>query len=586
MDRYTLQHGRRFDVWALVPAILLPVIMVFGANYQRGQSSESLVGTPGRLVVSCLVGLGFTALLYGLISAGYRRLDASVDHSVECGPSSFVQQWLRAKGFWFRFLVLLMPWLAWWFIHYPGVLDDDTIYQLLQSEGLSRWDNHHPVFDTWVFGKFWNLGDRLGSKSIGLAIFAVLNIICTAVAIAIALRYMRVRGAPRRLVNCLMIGLALVPIIPMFAMSMTKDYLFSWIYLLLSVVFIEVLRTNGAALQRRCFLVLVAALALFTMLTKQTGFYVVIAAAIVVLLRVLGWRLKLRAACAFGVPIVMAAVFVQVVQPLLGVAKTSSAEMYSLPMQQVARVMRDHPDQVSLGERAAISRVMPVDKIGQVYDPGRADAVKATWTHDADRSDTIAFFKTWLRLGRHHLGTYIDAFAFLNLGYFYPVAMDDLYDQINPAFFDDSGMHYWYAVLNPRHTTFEETREHLIGIEAPAGRVQLRNEANSVYAAFRHAPVLGELISGAAFCFWIPFLIAIYLRRRKNYLALVALIPFLVNFLTLITGPIALPRYMSTCIYLIPLALLLPYLRGSGVEDAGVQIAPVRTDLCPRNLRQ
>lgn len=561
MTGYGHKAVPRVDLWVALPAVLIPLVMLFGASYEQGDTSQRVLGDPARLVTSAAIVAGLAAILYPLLGVGFRALDRAVAGAADRDLPSRMEMHLWTKTLWARMGLLMLFWLAWWGVHYPGTLDDDTVYQLLQSSGLSRWDNHHPVFDTWFFGLFWHLGDALGSKATGLAVFTLLNVLCTAFAMAVALRYMVIIGVPSRAVTCLNIALAVLPVIPMYAMSMTKDYLFSWLYLLFMVGFVEALRTRGEVLARRVFLVPFMTLALLVMLTKQTGLYIVIAAAIVLVASTRGRRMRVRALISLGAPVAVTVLFVNVLLPALGVVKTSAAEMYSVPMQQVARVLRDHPEDVTQSEREAIDRVLPVDQIGDLYVEGRSDAVKARWRTGVTSADTAGFLEAWLRIGLRRPGTYADAFAFLNLGYFYPIPSDDLYDRINPNFFNAEGMNYWYSILTPRHTTKDETVRELSGIEAPSGLDRLRGQVNSAYVDARHAPVLRVLLAGATSCFWVPLLVALYAVRRKNLVALLVLVPIAVNFATLVIGPIALPRYMSTCVYLIPVVLLLPFLR-------------------------
>jgi len=52
---------------------------------------------------------------------------------------------------------------------FPGAIWYDTVQQVLQWEGKPNaitsgaWSDQHPVFDTLIFGLFYQLGDCVGS---------------------------------------------------------------------------------------------------------------------------------------------------------------------------------------------------------------------------------------------------------------------------------------------------------------------------------------------------------------------------------------------------------------------------------------
>ncbi|WP_126464134.1 DUF6020 family protein [Propionibacterium australiense] len=481
-----------------------------------------------------------------------------------------------SRKLWLTVVALLIPWSAWWVIHYPGALDDDTIYQLLQSSGFRPWSNHHPVFDTWLFGRFWALGDLLGSKSTGLAVFTGLNMVATALATGAAIHYTRWLGAPRVMVRLLTASLALIPIIPMFAMSMTKDYLFGWIYLLLTLCFIECVRTRGHAVRNRGFALLMFSTALLSMLTKQTGLYCLLAA----VAALLPWccHNRLRVTGVLVTPLILFLLFSHLALPALGVQRTKTSEMLSIPLQQTARYVVMYPDEVTAEEREAIEAVLPYEQLDELYKPHRSDAVKDNWLAGDDLAAMKAYFRVWFAMGLKHPLAY--AVATFNNTYplFYPQPMDDLYDQVSPSFFTPERIDYWYAISEHDSVTRQDIEQELSGIEAAPGMTTVRGIVNNAYHGVRHSLVGVILLSGATYCFWIPLLAACYLVRTRRTHVLLALVPYMVFFLTLVAGPIVLPRYLSTTVYLLPTMVALPFaayrratppVEGSGAQDEG-----------------
>ena len=64
------------------------------------------------------------------------------------------------------------------------------------------------------------------------------------------------------------------------------------------------------------------------------------------------------------------------------------------------------------------------------------------------------------------------------------------------------------------------------------------------------------LFSKVLYTTWIPLFVLIYAIKKKNGLAMIALIPVLLNSAVLAVGPIVLPRYMVNSVYLAPMVVM------------------------------
>ena len=459
--------------------------------------------------------------------------------------------------------ILFCSWLPYLAIRFPGNIDDDTIVQLMQHYGLVAASDHHPWFDTQVFGLFWDLGGALGSHLWSLLSFALVQMAVTALALGLSLVYLRRRmGAPAGFVRGSTIFLAAFPLVPLVAQSMAKDMLFSWVYVLFLVCYVEIARTRGKALARPRFALACFAVVLVLMLTKKTGMYVCGAAGIVLLL----WVRERRRELAIGL-VVALALFCGGWTALLhawGVDASPSGEALSVAAQQTARVLADHGSEVGQADRATLSAVWyELDTMGDSYVVGRADATKWRWNALAPTSDKLAYLGLYCRLGLRYPSTYALAFLGTTLEVFAPV--------INWPFSSDAAYEssLWYL---DKVTDDERDYERLVyfgmddataysllsGATRPSWAVAASDVLDQAYSAI--AGVCPWPFSKAPYLTWIPLAVLLYACRKRSGLVAVCLWPVVLNLGCVLLGAIALPRYAVASVYAVPLALGMVFL--------------------------
>lgn len=106
-------------------------------------------------------------------------------------------------------------WLPYFALAFPGAIWYDTVQQVLQWEGKPNaitdgaWSDQHPVFDTLIFGLFYQIGDWVGSPAFGVALYTT-AITATSIAVVYVVRYLARSGASRR--ACLLRLRVLLPI--------------------------------------------------------------------------------------------------------------------------------------------------------------------------------------------------------------------------------------------------------------------------------------------------------------------------------------------------------------------------------------
>lgn len=209
--------------------------------------------------------------------------------------------------------LLFALWIPWIVALYPGSMIWDTYYQIWQCypEGHpiyfipwgpteSTIDNyfsdHHPIFDTLVFGAFARFSDLLfGSWNYGVFAFVLIQAIGTAISLSAGIEYLRAMDCPRTLRIGIAALYAFLPFYGCYAGTMIKDTFFSWLYIPWFLIAVEVARTKGVCLNQRSTFIWFLSLCLLLCLTKKTGLYVVaFTLAVLGISSLLAWRERER----------------------------------------------------------------------------------------------------------------------------------------------------------------------------------------------------------------------------------------------------------------------------------------------------
>lgn len=522
------------DPWAIVLATTHSLFSVVGASFHATGSALWIVGSRGAAVASVLAIVLLTALLAVPITFLFRMLD----RQWVPGPGE-VSSMRATMRRWFvpTFTVILMGWLPWLILHYPGAVDSDTITQRLEWIGLTPQRNHHPWFDTIVFGAFWNLGDFIGSANVGLFTYLLLQETALAAALAFGIVYVKRLGGTTAVMWTLTALGAVFPVFMTAAAVVSKDSLAAIFWIPAIVLFVEVVRTRGQVLERPWIAWAGVGLLLPLVLAKRTNMYVVLLCVAVVaffVIRRVRWRLLVGVG---SVLIAAGVVWPAVVLPMMGIGTATSTDVLTIPVQQTARVAAEHSDEVPEHEREAIDRVLRWDGLADAYVPGRSDTVKGRWDDAAPLSAKVAYAQTWLSQGLRYPHTYLSATAANTYEYFAPLT--PVIFQLNLTLeryvpFWESRAHEWVTVEDVEAATVDV-------LSAPESLYGARVVLNELFVTFANAT---PTMSKAFFCSWIPLFVLAFAVRRRSALLTMATVPFVVSLAVLVASPVALPRYM------------------------------------------
>lgn len=584
---------------AWVVAVLFAAAMLFGRSFDEAGSAAYIVGGITPAIRSCWYFIGWLLPARALVELAFEGLDRLHAHgacpsgdrarsaSPSCGrlrrAAHLVLGAFDRRPFAAPALVLALCWLPVLIGYAPALFMWDTNTQILQWFGLPNHisssvdlldssvllTQHHPPLYTALVGLCVQTGISLaGSENLGIFIYAVLQWTVDILAISWAFRIAQIVAAPRAPRFVALGFIALVPAYSNYSVLVTKDVLFASALLLFAIelvylVFCAASFDGRIAFSRRHTMLLVAG-ALGTALLRS-GMVVAVAGGALAATLLL-WRMQRRLAreglrpvsarsllriplIALALVIAVNLLLVLVVYPALAITPSSKREALSIPMQQVARFMRDRPDAVQPEDLRAIDRVLDAPSLARLYDPSKSDPVKATYKEQASSDDLSAFWQTWARLFARDPGCFISATAANYYGYFYPAhAMSWSYTSyFSSLVMANTETNLIYSDI-ASYFSFHQ-------LDHPLVRA-LDGLCSGYRLLFQRLPFL-TLTMQAALYDWALVLLTAYAVRRRRSHAAVFLVPAWIVLLIALVGPCNATTYFR---YAYPVALLVPFL--------------------------
>lgn len=447
-------------------------------------------------------------------------------------------------------------WLPWLIVLGPVSLNIDTMVQLIQYRGIAVWDpmtmtmmpqyrmtDHHPFFDTYLYGLFDSIGLALGNEIIGFVLLTQLQAFFAACVLSLALVWIKSRtNLPDFGIMAFSAGVAFIPAFPMTMSMILKDSTWVPIFLLWTILFFEI--TYRAKSDETISWRMVSAfivMAVLAALTKKTSIYVTTPSTLLLLFFI---KNKVKIATAALTPALVSLIIIpQVLFPILNIAPGGPQETIAVPMQQIAKVVIDHRQDLSDKDLTTIGRVMKLDKIENNFNYVTTDNIKSsTYRVDSTKSDRTQFLLLWVKLLLKYPVDYIRAVPYLRSTYVFR----DTYYQSGPikSGWDEIGGKYILPQYQGDHESFIQ-----------------KHVGSRLKEIVRRVPPFSLLGSEALYTLWIPLMTFTLVLTRKNWKNMAYFLPVLFLEGTQFIIPAHQTRYSLGLFFCAVLIMSIPFLK-------------------------
>ncbi|MDO5520497.1 MAG: DUF6020 family protein [bacterium] len=543
------EYTKRCKCCSAVFALCSSILLLIGRAVYKNNDLHVIFVTKFAFCKALIVAAGYFILIYYIINAFMEYLL----------PKLKVNEYIHTftpKKFKITFkscmIALIIAWMPYIIITYPCNFTGDTKDQVAQfigdaehsfsdrsivyPEGAKRLlNNHHPIIHTLMVGSFATIGMKLGNINLAMFILVMIQVVFLMLVYSYTVNYIKKIGIPI-IFQLVTLGFFMFyPVVPMYAMTLTKDSIYSGFMILITIQLFKIVRNEEEFFQSREEKIRTFICCLGLMLFRNNGVYILFIVIAVLLIRYRKSLTRLKSVgFSFGIPILLYwVVLLKIILPMFNIPNGSPREMLSIPFQQVARYAVEWGEEgFEDGEIEKLDKILcfkgDITVLQKRYNPIISDPVKYHFNKNYTKEEMKDFMGVWAKLLIRHPGTFI--IATLNNDEFY------------------------YSVDYGRRVVYDGATKHgaPYGIDNPSITKTVRSGVVKIIEMLDHSSMLGWAFSVGTwnYMFIICILYAVY---KKQYKFFIMMLPVILNVLIAFAGPVAQMRYASQWIVVLPL---------------------------------
>lgn len=439
-------------------------------------------------------------------------------------------------------LILVVAWLPFIILTFPGVICWDAVTQIQQLLGKYQsvhiniinpdvtLNNHHPIITTLLYGLFINIGKLFNSVDLGIYLFILFQVFLMIYVIMYSFKILDKMKTHSGIKFCVLLFYAFCPLIYISVVNVLKDVLFSIAMFYYVLLLIEML-IDRDVLKSKMYIIKLIITMFLVMMIRNNGLYSVLFSFPFLLIVLKEYRKQLL--IGMMIPIMVYFSLNDIVYPKLEIAPGSIKEALSIPFQQTARTLYEGKT-YDKQDLEVINKVLDVEVIGVKYNPSLSDPVKNTYNKDCSKKDLVNYFVVWGKYLFKYPVTYIEAGLNTTYGYWYPNKRDRVGDfRIREDFIEENPYNMKYLKL------FQSER----------------NILEKIYNdLLLKLPFIGTLLS-AGFYTWILLALTVFVFMSKKYRYLIVYMSLISILLVCVASPYFSIRYMYSFVYCIPILI-------------------------------
>ncbi len=330
------------------------------------------------------------------------------------------------QGKWYVYLlfaaVCLLGYLPYYLMYYPTWLNNDAVWQIEQALGWAAASNHHPYFHTLILKGLFMIGYRFsGSYTGGAAFYTFVQVLVMAMVFAFFLYQLYQKGTRVLWLVLAVAFYAFLPINGLLTICMGKDEFFTAALLLFVWMTAEYdLEAEGAGDEARTVGYVVIGFLLCVL--RSNGIFIYAGTAVILLIvKIVKKRhFPRRTFLCVTAVLLCYLIYHGPVLRALQVEPPDTIEGLTMPTQHILCAYLKGGE-LSEEEVAMIDEVVPVEEVGDYYNPWLFDIVKNFIRSDGDQQ-VIAdhkweYFKLWFRVGLRNPLQYVVAQVRQTAGY-------------------------------------------------------------------------------------------------------------------------------------------------------------------------
>lgn len=424
------------------------------------------------------------------------------------------------KNFGLVFFLIFLSWLPYIVCNFPGVLYGDSYNMIYMASGVENLSTHHPIIYEFFLKVIFRFFHTKNQAVFACSTFGVVFNVCVLSLIVSTMR--KNDFAPSSAFFALILFM-FYPSFPMFSMIITTDMWFASC-MGLFVVYLRLLFTNEKTsfFEKSVFVISVFGTALF----RKVGGYLIGFTLVVFLIFTFSkFKLHNKKIIVLTCSIALFSNFLleNVIPSKYGITKGNVREVFSLPIQQMARILKY--ENVDENEYRNIMNYFFSDSnIAEAYYPWISDNCKFYFNEIYYKQNKLSFFKLAIKLLLKYPRQSLSAYFCNSLGYYYPIPIS------------------WFGAVNLER--FPNYNLYLAKGDYPktVRFIYLNNIKNIPFVKF---------FFSIATWFWFAFLFLLYSITQKQWSFIIVFTPVFILWLTCIASPVFNEQRYAMAIYIV-----------------------------------
>ena len=405
---------KRITVSGIILGLVFAIFTVLG-------NLDALFDRRGYLLWSAIRFFGFWGIYYGLLVVVFDRLSAV---TLVCDGVAERSMAKCTKVFFISFACIAVCYMLWWLYEYPGNTSPDSNSQLMQALGFLPLSNHHPVVSTMCLKLVFSLGLKLfgGDQNAALGLFTFLQLLFMSACFSYLVSVLFGQGVKKYVIYTVIAVFALLPYHGSYSVTVWKDVPFGGFLLVLCTAMWKLMtEQRDAKTLSSADTIIFAVSALGVCLFRTNGLYCFAAAFpfIIIVFGKRGARISIISALALIISLILTGP----VYKKLNIAPPDIAESLSIPVQQIARVIRDGGT-ITPEQEEILGNVMDISAVPETYNEHISDPIKALMREGGKleylENNKGILLKLWLQIGLENPRLYLKAYIDQTKGYWYP----------------------------------------------------------------------------------------------------------------------------------------------------------------------
>lgn len=489
------------------------------------------------LLISILLSIAATTIIYSIVD-GINQKEAQ--RTKNPLPNRIVKKsWIYAG---ICFMLLFIMWIPTFLALYPGLFVYDAQWQYSMYL-IREVTAHHPVLHTYMLGGIMDgVMTLTGSINKAAAAYCLVQIFIMNLGETYILYVLHKEKVHPIFHVIAILFFGWFPVCDIFLMTMTKDSIFSVAVADLTVITLVLLKDVRKFFDKTGNVVIWIVFALVVLIFRNNAKYALlvvfpffIASFVLAVKKTIDCskkKLLLKGMIMIMTTIAIFTIYDIPITKAITVRGISTAEMLSVPCQQLARVYNYRNDELSDEQKDLIELYFSKDEGLKNYVPQQADNIKAIVDTALIKEDIPKCLKFWMQIGLEFPEEYINSFLVNTYAFWYPWPEYVVYNDGRKTYIP---MFSWQPVeQNPKLTFLYEFYQ-----EFATGRIVEGND----FVSWIFSPAL---------YFYIFILVGGYAFGKRKRNAYVPLLFIMLLWMTYLLGPVAQVRYAVYLIYLMP----------------------------------